>query len=276
MKPEHFTIIGGAGFIGSNLGLYLSGQGASWSAPKRSALSRLEGRLGHVVYCAGVTADFRERPFDTIDAHVSLLNKALKDWDFDSLTYLSSTRVYIHSDGTRESDPLKINPGNPEDIFNASKIAGECLCAGSSRDNVRAVRVSNVIGEDFGSRNFVFDLMHAASADKKITLRSSLSSEKDYIHIADVTAMLAAIARTGSAPIYNLGSGGNITNKDIVEQICLEIPSELDVVPGAPAIRFPPINVDAIVRDFGYSPTPVLPYVRYLAARFRSFHSGAN
>jgi len=28
---------------------------------------------GHVIYCIGLTADFRQKPFETIEAHVSKL-----------------------------------------------------------------------------------------------------------------------------------------------------------------------------------------------------------
>ena len=162
-----------------------------------------------------------------------------------------------------------MQPNNPEDIFNVSKLGGESLCINSGRQNVRAVRLSNVIGEDFSSRNFVFDLMQAAVSGGKITLRSSPVSEKDYIHIADVVEMIAMIARAGVAPLYNLASGTNVTNEQIIEQICMEIPAELEVVPDAPTIRFRPIDIGKIIREFGFTPRPVLPYVRQLAASFR-------
>jgi nucleoside-diphosphate-sugar epimerase len=266
---EHFTILGGAGFIGSELRSFISGQEATCRAPARAEVSRLEGNLGHVLYCAGTTSDFRRRPFDTIEAHVSLLNRILKDAEFDSLTYLSSTRVYFRSKDTAESGVVNVNPNNPDDLFNISKLAGESLCLNSGRKNVRAIRVSNVVGEDFSSGNFIFDLMREAHADGRISLRSSLASAKDYILITDAVATIIAISRSGSAQLYNLASGANITNKQIIEQICLEIPAELEVVIDAPTIRFRPIKIDRIVCEFGFEPKPVLPHVRRLAAKFR-------
>ncbi len=220
---EIFTIVGGAGFIGSNLASFLAGQNTTCFVHDRLDPKQFEGRLGHVLYCAGTTSDFRHRPFDTIDAHVSALSGLLKYGDFDSLTYLSSTRVYIHSDTTSERAVIYVHPSDPDDLFNISKIAGESLCFQSGRRNVRAIRVSNVLGEDFGSRNFLFDLMREALLEKQITLRSSYTSEKDYIHISDVAEMIVAIARSGTQQLYNLASGTNLTNKQIVEQIRLEI-----------------------------------------------------
>jgi len=55
----------------------------------------LDGRdLGHIIYCIGITADFRRRPHDTITAHVTKLQEVLTRTSFESLVYLSSTRVY--------------------------------------------------------------------------------------------------------------------------------------------------------------------------------------
>ncbi|MGY4334564.1 nucleoside-diphosphate-sugar epimerase [Bradyrhizobium sp. LB7.2] len=265
----YFTIIGGAGFIGSRIGIFLAEQNTKCFVPDRMEVTALRGDLGHVVYCAGTTSDFRQRPFDTMEAHVCLLNKILRDHDFESLTYFSSTRVYIHSDHADEDAVLSVQPGNPGDLFNLSKLAGKSLCRQSGRSNVRSIRVSNVVGEDFLSRNFLFDLMHEAKSAGQIVLRSSLASEKDYIHISDVVAMTVSIARSGASPLYNLAAGSNLTNEQIVAEIRSEIPADLKVVPGAPTVKFQPIDISRAVGEFGFSPAPVLPYIRQLAAQYR-------
>jgi nucleoside-diphosphate-sugar epimerase len=265
----HFTIIGGAGFIGSRISAFLAEQNTKCFAPAKAEVATLKGNLGHVVFCAGTTADFRHRPFDTMEAHVCLLNRILRDHDFDSLTYLSSTRVYIHSNSTVEDAVLSVQPGNPDDLFNLSKLAGESLCRQSGRSNVRSIRVSNVVGEDFVSRNFLFALMHEAKSTGQIILRSSLASQKDYIHVSDVVEMTVAIARSGTSPVYNLAAGCNLTNAQIVAQVRSEITSDLKVAPAAPTVEFRPIDTSRIAREFGFSPAPVLPYVRKLAALYR-------
>jgi nucleoside-diphosphate-sugar epimerase len=265
----HFTIIGGTGFIGSRISAFLAKQNTKCFVPDRAEVARLKGDLGHVFYCAGTTSDFRNRPFDTMEAHVCLLSRILRDHEFESLTYLSSTRVYIHSDSTSEDAVLSVQPGNPDDLFNISKLAGESLCRHSGRSNVRSIRLSNVVGEDFASRNFLFDLMQTAKSSGQIVLRSTLGSEKDYVHISDAVAMAVAIARSGSSPLYNLAAGSNLTNEQVVAEIRSEIPADLKVAPAAATVKFPPIDISRAASEFGFSPAPVLPYVRQLAAMYR-------
>src|SRR3954470_22708673 len=96
MSP--ITILGGSGFIGSALVERLAKIGLSCQAPDRG--QKLTGKkLGDVIYCVGLTADFRSRPLETVDAHVCHLLHVLRDGDFESLVYLSSTRVYRNQTG---------------------------------------------------------------------------------------------------------------------------------------------------------------------------------
>ena len=63
------TILGSSGFVGSNLKNKLVSVGINTYTPHRS--EELSGKnLGHVIYCIGLTADFRTKPFETIEAHV--------------------------------------------------------------------------------------------------------------------------------------------------------------------------------------------------------------
>ncbi len=68
--------------------------------------------LGHAFYCIGLTADFRSRPFETIEAHCGLLKEVLSGSRFSSFVYLSSTRVYARGKLDRRSrcDPGRCRP----------------------------------------------------------------------------------------------------------------------------------------------------------------------
>ena len=88
------TVIGAFGFIGRHLSRHLQRQGFDVHEASRDERSWPDGSLGHVFYCAGLTADFAQRPHDTVDAHVALLDRVLRQQRFASLVYLSSTRLY--------------------------------------------------------------------------------------------------------------------------------------------------------------------------------------
>src|SRR5687768_14738265 len=87
------TVLGSQGFVGRHVVQELEQRGLPYFAPPREA--PLSGTpLGDVIYCIGLTADFRSRPFETVEAHVVKLRDVLEGCDLDSLLYLSSTRVY--------------------------------------------------------------------------------------------------------------------------------------------------------------------------------------
>ena len=139
------TLIGGHGFIGSHLLEELKKTHWDVLVSEKNDPRLLTEELGHVFYCAGLTADFRQRPFDTVHAHVSDVASILQKSAFKSLTYLSSTRVYSGAISTKEDAVLQVNPTDANDLYNLSKLMGESICLQSGK-NVRVVRLSNVYG----------------------------------------------------------------------------------------------------------------------------------
>ena len=95
-------VTGASGFIGGALAAKLRAGGHDVYAPARGEAELFERELGHVVYAAGVTADFRSRPFDTLRANTTVFADLLERGRFDSLLYLSSARIYRHAQHTRE------------------------------------------------------------------------------------------------------------------------------------------------------------------------------
>lgn len=264
-----YTVLGASGFIGSHLVKWLESQGIACWEPGRG--EKLSGRhLGHVFYCIGLTADWRQRPFDTIRAHVSVLADLLENAEFASLLYLSTTRVYAGLEDAREDAVLKVDPGVPDQLYNLSKLMGESACLGCGRQNVRVVRLSNVYGDDFLSDNFLFSVMRDAVDRQSIVLRTALDSEKDYVAVQDVVSLLPRIGTSGRHRVYNLASGVNTTNGQIMERLQWETGCSVTVVEGAPAIRFPPISIGRVREEFGFVPrATVLDSIPGLIAEYR-------
>ena len=73
-----FSVFGFNGFIGSNMVDFLRNQKIECDEIDPNDPQVFEKNLGHVIYCIGVTGDFRKKPFDTVEAHVCLLSKILK------------------------------------------------------------------------------------------------------------------------------------------------------------------------------------------------------
>lgn len=275
MQKIKFTILGASGFIGSELKHYLYNKYAKKIkqnlveiyTPTRQEIQELlfsnndnnKQNLGIVFYCIGMTADFRTKPFDTIDAHVLILKSILKNFVFDKLIYLSSTRVYLGADSTNEFSNLIANSNNFDDLYNISKLMGESLCnvinKNLKNNNIKIVRLSNVLGNDYNSNNFVFSIIKSAINNKIIRLQTNLLSAKDYVFIDDVCDLIFKISLYGKNFIYNIASGFNLTNKDIVDLIISKINAKLDGYSDKlPIITFPNIDITKIQEEFSYNP----------------------
>jgi len=256
VKP--FTVLGASGYIGSRLVAHLQGQGHTVLAPARGDAGLFSQPLGHVLYCVGLTADFRSRPFDTVEAHVGLLAEVLRRAQFDSLLYLSSTRVYMGAASTDEEATLSVVPGDPSYLYNLSKLAGESLCHASGRSGVRVARLSNVVGPgmDAQAGNLVADLVHQAYQGH-VSLHSDPRSSKDYVHVADVLDWLPAIALAGRAAVYNVASGLQATHAQWLEWLHERTGCTVQWPQNAPLQQFPPIAAQRLQAEFDVRPRPV-------------------
>lgn len=257
---NRITILGGSGTVGRRIAARLAAAGSPAFVPARGEAAIWREDLGTVIYCIGVTADFRTRPLETIEAHVTVLRQLLAEARFDRLVYLSSTRVYGGADSldrpARESDELRVNAQSGSDLYNLSKLMGESLCLHGSHGKAVVARLSNVVGgDDADSENFLPSLLRDARAGH-IHLRSALDSAKDYIAIDDAVDALLALARGPAEGIYNVASGVRTTHAEWIDALVRDTGARVTVEPGAPRILFPPIDITRIRTEFGLSPKP--------------------
>jgi nucleoside-diphosphate-sugar epimerase len=269
------TIIGSKGFIGKHLVQRLHELNCECFEPERGDLDIFEKSLGNVIYCAGVTSDFRMRPYDTVLAHVTYLSELLQKAQFDSFLYVSSTRIYYGAEDGSEDSKLIVNPNRSDDLFQLSKLLGESLCLNSSR-KVRIARLSNVCGQDFHSNNFLYSIIKDAVNNNIINLQTALSSEKDYIGIEDVVELLLKISDAGTSTIYNIASGANTTNEEIINVIQRLTACDVFVKQEASEIKFPIISIKKIKEEFGYNPSDIIRRIEELTLKYQDERIKAN
>lgn len=269
----HFTVLGGGGFIGNKLVASLKERpGATVCAPPRDDGIDISGAilgrdLGHVFYCIGLTASFRSRPFDTVEAHVCLLRRLLGEGRFDSLTYLSSTRVYEGAATTDEAAVLQVSPGNPEHLYNLSKLMGESLSLSSGR-KTRVVRLSNVFGRAMPQQNFISQVLAEAARTGRVKFLTAPQSVKDYVSVTDVIRWLPQIAQHGSHTTYNLASGKNTSNAEIAALLA-QRGVAVSYAVDAPEWSFPVIDTRRLAQEFGSAQSSLPSEFDYL---FSCFH----
>lgn len=256
---SQFTVLGASGYIGSRLVARLQADGHAVWAPQRGAADLLHRPLGHVLYCIGLTGDFRSRPFDTVRAHVSLLGEVLQCAQFESLLYLSSTRIYQGAASTDEDAALSVLPHDPAYLYNLTKLTGESLCHACGRQGVRVARLSNVVGPDMDvdSGNFIASLLRDARRGH-VLLQSAPESAKDYVHVNDVVDILPRIALEGRCAIYNVASGVQTSHAQWMRWLQERTGCSFTVQADAPPLRFPRISVKKLEKDFRCAPGFVL------------------
>lgn len=266
---QSYTILGGHGFIGQHLAAACQSSGRPVYCPERSELSKLDGKnLGHVFYCLG-TDNWDKEPFGAVDAHVHYLRLILERSQFDSLTYLSSTRLYFGAEAAREDARLVIDYQDAGRLYNATKIAGETLCLATKRAAVRVVRLSNVVG--FAPRGIALipGLIRAALSTGEMNLWIAPESAKDYIAIEDVVDILPRICERGQDRLYNVAGGANITVASIVARIAALTGARAKWQKGE-TIVFPLISIDRVRQEFQFEPRPALDLLPEICGRFKA------
>lgn len=268
-EPRLATVIGAAGFIGRYLCAHLRGLGYQVREAGRGSTASLQGPLGQVFYCAGLTADFAQRPHDTVQAHVCQLNEVLRSGEFESLVYLSSTRLYDSALAERvdENTPLTLDPGQPRHLFDLSKALGESLCHAAGHGRARVARLSCVLHGADDEHGFLPQLLRSvpqavARADSGLPPRLSVDTTphaaRDYVLLDDVLAALVLIATRGTQPLYNVASGRNLSNRELFARLrelsgCEVVAARHQIVRPAPLI-----DIARMQREFGWRPACLL------------------
>jgi nucleoside-diphosphate-sugar epimerase len=256
------TVVGAAGFVGRRLVERLRAAGETPWTPAKGDPELITRELGVVYYCAGLTADYDARPFDTVEAHASLVSEILRAGRFERIVYLSSTRLYdgLAKAEVDEAEPLVFDPADPRRVYDLSKALGETLVMTRAGGRGRVARLANVYDWADGAPGFLSEWLIRARTEKQIALQSSPFLARDYIHLDDVVDALIALAASPEPQIVNVASGELCANGEIAEvfEACgWRVRFSGDARPPSP----PNARIDRL-RALGVSPRPVKDVVR--------------
>ena len=258
------TVLGASGFVGSHLMAYIKTLGLEAKTPLKGDESIFNQDLGHVFYCIGLTADYSQRPLDTVEAHSSLLARLFRVNRFDSLVYLSSTRLYDSAESGREDADIRLNPGNPRHVYDLSKMLGEWMCLNASHGKARVVRLSSVYSHDLADRNFLHTTVERALLGKNFSLDTATDLARDYVYVDDVCAAMLAIAVGGRHKLYNLASGENIRNADLFAMTRKYSGVEIKAEKPEAKIKSPQVDISRLRDDFGFQPSLLADKIKFI------------
>lgn len=258
------TIVGAAGFVGRRLHTRLEADGWQVFAPAKRDPELFRRELGCVFYCAGLTADYDARPFDTVEAHATLVSELARAAGFERLIYLSSTRLYDGQAGAEvgEDEALVLDPAARRRTYDLSKALGENIALTRTDGRGAVARLSNVYDWEDDAPGFLSQWLIRARAERAIRLESSPHIRRDYIHLDDTVAALIAMASAAAPGIVNVAAGALTSNAEIAEVFAAagwEIAFAGDADPPSP----PNARADKL-RALGVSPRPV----KDVAARY--------
>ncbi|MBY0464026.1 MAG: NAD(P)-dependent oxidoreductase, partial [Burkholderiales bacterium] len=274
----HATVVGGKGFIGQVLVRYLQALGWGVWVPERDHLwPDSERALGHIFYCAGLTADYLQHPERTVEAHVGLLARVLQSTNFTSLVYLSSTRLYdgLPSGTTaQETALLPVAPHIPRHIYDLTKLTGESLCHVLGQGKARVARLSCVYDTTQQAQGFLPDvlrLVQAAERGDTVTLTSSPHFSRDYIHVNDVVRGLVDMAQSAQQVVYNLASGLNLTNAALATLIEQHSGRKVLFAYESTSAEPATVSIDRLTQEWGWRPrsaeSVLTPWLNHLQKR---------
>ena len=254
----HVIVIGGSGFLGSNLIRHLSllsnysitnidsknynfAESVNYRATFLSSEEEIDEIFGDiknnyqgdvtVIHLAGMAdkALCDKFPKKAIFSNViltSYLLKACKKYNFNKFVFASSGLTYERkkTHTYREDNNLAA-----DSIYTASKIAGEKVVEGFSlSSNMKSfvVRMANVYGAESNKNTFfgtIFDQI--LKGNKKISILNPYSCS-DFVYIKDVVRCLGYIINSSldsEFNIYNISSGQSYSTAGIVDKVCAEM-----------------------------------------------------
>jgi nucleoside-diphosphate-sugar epimerase len=268
-----YTVIGGHGFIGSEVSQKLIQNGHSVFIPERDDAKLFSKQLGVVVFCAGA-GDCKNDPFKVFKSNSLLLAEMLEKSTFEKFIYISSTRIYMGQSNTSELSDLTILESDDRRLFNLTKLVSEELCLKSNK-NVVILRPSNVYGLALTSSLFLPAITRNAILHNNIDMYVTPNYEKDYLSVEDLSNAIYQISIKSALKykIYNVASGINTSARDITNVLVQETSCNVNWVEGCEDEFFPINDIGRLSNEIDFRPRDVLDDLKVMVNEFKQFLS---
>ncbi len=209
------SLLGANGFIGQSFVHYLNQNNQKYQILKPNSPELFSKNSGTLIYFIGMTGDYLKNPFQTVEAHVSLLSRILEKASFEYFIYFSSTRLYdfILNENASITTPISFLSQEKTSLYILSKALGENLSLLTHKAAV--LRLSNVY--DFSNRKqgFLNVLLNQIKEEKEIILPSSPLLSRNYLFMEDLMRILDFFILNRPHGIFNVASPKNTTNLEL-------------------------------------------------------------
>jgi dTDP-glucose 4,6-dehydratase len=144
---------------------------------------------------------------------------------------ISTDETYgsILNEPFKETDPL--NPSNP---YSATKAAADLLCQSYFKTygmDILITRCTNNFGPNQFPEKLIPKTIIRAYYDLKIPIYGTGKNIRDWIYVLDHCKAIDFVSKRGkSGEVYNISSGNEITNIELVEQILDIMGKPIDLI----------------------------------------------
>ena len=252
-KKKKYTIFGHTGFLGQNIVGYLKKNNLNFFLPQKNRFI-FSKNLNNIIYCIGVDNVFDD-PLDSIEANLKILSKIITKNKFESLLFVSTTRLYLNSNKTSENDLININPNLKNYFFNSLKLAAENFCLSQKNKKVKVVRMSNLYGNHFSKQKYLLPTLLRNSVNKKIIdIYINKKSKKNYLNVDDAIDVIFKVINKGKYRLYNIASDKLYTLDFIAKNIQKITKCKIRYKNQKFRYDEPKINIKIIKKEFNFRP----------------------
>lgn len=220
--------------------------------------------MATAVYVAGPTSNYLDEPL----RGVALATEGVAH--FLAATSRATHRVLVGSArvyGARpspepltEATPALLRSPDTRNLYDGAKLVAEALArhASSPAHPVAVARLGNVYGPSARvTATALSDFVQQARRNRRIELRGSGASTRNWIHVADAAAGILATARAGrDGEAYNVGGDDHVSTRALAERVALVCGGAevVEAAPEAPADHLV-LSLDKARRELGWAPS---------------------
>ena len=167
--------------------------------------------------------------------------------NYGRFIHISTDEVYGHL-GFDDPAFVEGTPIAPRSPYAASKASSDLLCLSyinTFNSNISITRCCNNYGPNQHSEKFIPTIIKALKAGKKVPVYGEGMNMREWVHVHDHNLAVWAVATKGKNGVYNIGSGIEMSNIELVDKICTILGKDLDE-----SVRF---VEDRLGHDFRYS-----------------------
>jgi len=158
------------------------------------------------------------------------LLEGFREANYGKFIHISTDEVYGHL-GFDDPSFTELTPIAPRSPYAASKAASDLLCLSyinTFNCNISITRCCNNYGPNQHDEKFIPTIIKSLKNGKKVPVYGEGMNIREWIHVHDHNLAVWAVAREGKQGVYNIGSGLELTNIELVDKICCVLGKDLD------------------------------------------------